>query len=65
MEIADERLLVEPRQLRDDYLAQVKAFTDGVRRLCWQHKIDYVPMRTSEPFDGALATYLARRLEFR
>ncbi|MBI5396651.1 MAG: DUF58 domain-containing protein [Verrucomicrobia bacterium] len=65
MEIAAERLLVEPRQLRDDYLAQVKAFTDRVRRLCWQHKIDYVPMRTSEPFDNALATYLARRLEFR
>jgi uncharacterized protein (DUF58 family) len=65
LETAHDRLLVEPRQLRDEYLSQVNGFIERVRRLCWQHKIDYVPMRTTEPFDSALATYLARRLEFR
>ena len=65
LEKVDERLMIEPRQLRDEYLAQVTAFVDRVRRLCWQHKIDYVPMKTSEPFDMALASYLARRMEYR
>ncbi|MBI5685773.1 MAG: DUF58 domain-containing protein [Verrucomicrobia bacterium] len=65
MEIADARLMIEPRQLRDEYLAQVNAFIERVRRICWQFRIDYVPMRTSEPFDTALATYLARRMELR
>ena len=65
METANARLMIEPRQLRDEYLAQVNAFVERVRRLCWQFRIDYVPMRTSEPFDAALAAYLARRMEFR
>ena len=65
MEIADARLMIEPRQLRDEYMAQVNAFIERVRRLCWQFQIDYVPMRTSEPFDTALAAYLARRMELR
>jgi len=63
MEIADTRLLIEPRQLRDEYLAQVNAFIERVRRLCWQFQIDYVPMKTHEPFDTALAAYLARRMD--
>ncbi len=65
METANARLMIEPRQLRDEYLAQINAFIERVRRLCWQFRIDYVPMRTSEPFDAALAAYLARRMELR
>lgn len=65
MEIADARLMIEPRQLRDEYLTQVNTFIERVRRICWQFRIDYVPMRTHEPFDAALATYLARRIELR
>jgi uncharacterized protein (DUF58 family) len=65
LEIADARLLIEPRQLRDEYLSQVNTFIERVRRICWQFRIDYVPMRTHEPFDAALATYLARRMELR
>jgi uncharacterized protein (DUF58 family) len=65
MELADSRLLIEPRQLRDEYLAQVNTFIERVRRLCWQFRIDYVPMKTHEPFDAALAAYLARRMELR
>ncbi|MBI5818781.1 MAG: DUF58 domain-containing protein [Verrucomicrobia bacterium] len=65
MEIAGTRLMIEPRQLRDEYLAQVNAFIERVRRICWQFRIDYVPMRTHEPFDATLAAYLARRMELR
>ncbi len=65
MEAADARLMIEPRQLRDEYLAQINAFIERVRRICWQFRIDYVPMRTHEPFDATLAAYLARRMELR
>ncbi|MCX7823991.1 MAG: DUF58 domain-containing protein [Verrucomicrobiae bacterium] len=65
LEPPDSRLLLEPRRIRDQYLSEVNAFIERLRRTCWQHRIDYVPMRTSEPFDSALATYLARRLEMR
>lgn len=63
LEVPSEKYLVEPRALRDEYLRQLHSFLDQMRQTCWAHKIDYVPMRTSAPFDTALATYLSRRAE--
>ena len=61
LEIPAQKYLVEPQHLRDEYLRQLTAFLDQIRRQCWTHNIDYIPMRTSEPFDTALTSYLFRR----
>lgn len=61
IESPTEKYFVEPRALREEYLRQVHAFLDQLRRACWVHRMDYVPLRTREPFDTALSAYLFRR----
>jgi uncharacterized protein (DUF58 family) len=51
-----------PRALREGYLEQLRAFLDTVRRGCAQNTIDYALIRTSDPLDVALATFLSNRL---
>jgi len=51
-----------PRALREGYLAAVQQFLDEVRRECARNMIDYALVRTSQPLDAALATYLSNRL---
>ena len=58
-------LFAEPRALRDDYLAELAAFTKQIKRTCRQHRIDYVPMTTSSSLEVALSAYLAGRLAMR
>jgi uncharacterized protein (DUF58 family) len=58
-------VFAEPRGLRDDYLAEMKAFLTHVKRTCRQHRIDYVPMTTNESLGVALSAYLAGRLAMR
>jgi uncharacterized protein (DUF58 family) len=61
LEIPDH-LACNPRALRDGYLEALNAFLDEVRLGCARLSCDYRLMRTSEPLDAALATYLSRRL---
>lgn len=51
-----------PRALREAYLAEVNKFLDEIRRGCAQSTVDYSLLRTSQPLDAALATYLSNRL---
>lgn len=51
-----------PRALREGYLAAVQQFLDEVRRECARNMVDYALVRTSQPLDAALATYLSNRL---
>ena len=55
-------LLVDPPALRKAYLAEVEAFVKAVRTGCHARRIDYVPLRTDEPLDRVLSTYLATRM---
>ncbi len=54
-------LLVDPRSLRDAYLAELNAFGDQIRKGCHAHKIDYVRLVTSQSMDVALTSYLTAR----
>ncbi|MFW6133463.1 MAG: DUF58 domain-containing protein [Planctomycetota bacterium] len=56
-----ERMLVDPRQIRETYQEEVNAFVDRYRRECSQHNIEYVVARTDEPYDRMLLRYLAGR----
>jgi len=57
-----EYLNCNPRALREGYLEALQAFLAEVRRGCARNTIDYALIRTSEPLDAALATYLNTRL---
>lgn len=60
----EEQLHVLPDVVRDEYLramgAHIKAIQDGAAR----NRIDYELLRTNEPLDAALSSYLGRRSQF-
>ncbi len=55
-------VLTDPRSLRKAYLAEFAAFQKQVRTGCRALGIDYFEMRTDQPMDVALSTYLASRM---
>jgi uncharacterized protein (DUF58 family) len=61
LEIPDH-LNCNPRALRDGYLAALQAYLDEVRRECARNVCDYALVRTGEPLDAALATFLSKRI---
>lgn len=57
-----DRLNCNPRALREGYLEALQAFLDDLRRGCAGSMVDYALIRTSQPLDAALATFLSNRL---
>ncbi len=58
-----DKLLVDPRALREAYLAEVRAFQEKVRRGCLGLGIDYQRILTNQPLDVALSAWLAARAD--
>lgn len=56
-------VVVEPRSLREAYLREFDGFLRRIKRGCRMHRIDYVMMRTDQPLDLALSSYLASRMK--
>lgn len=54
-------LLVEPAQLRKAYKKEIERFTAKVRNGCLSQQVDYLLVRTDQPLDLVLTSYLARR----
>lgn len=61
LEDPDERLLIDPAQLRKSYQENLKRFQEELREGCNRYRIDLVPLVTDEPCVAALAGYLALR----
>ena len=55
-------VMTDARALRKAYLAEFGNFVRKVQTGCRTHRIDYVPMRTDQPLDVVLSTYLASRM---
>jgi uncharacterized protein (DUF58 family) len=55
-------VLTDPRGLRKAYLAEFERFLTAVRAGCRSNRIDYVQVRTDQPLDLALSSYLASRM---
>jgi uncharacterized protein (DUF58 family) len=55
-------VLTEPRALRKAYLEEFNRFLREVKQGCRALRIDYVEMRTDQPLDIALSSYLASRM---
>jgi uncharacterized protein (DUF58 family) len=58
---AQERLTVDARGMREDYLAAVTEFRERYRVDCSKAGVDYVAIDTSVSFDKALMEYLIQR----
>jgi uncharacterized protein (DUF58 family) len=56
-----ERLLVDPRYVREGYLEEMRAFVDNYRRECGNRNIEYVLTTTEKPYEAMLLQYLAKR----
>jgi len=61
LEVADDRLRIDPRRLRADYLQNLREFIAELKRGCGRMRADYVQVSTSTPFDVALSRYLSAR----
>jgi uncharacterized protein (DUF58 family) len=57
-----DHLNCNPRALREGYLEALNGFLENTRRACARNTIDYTLVRTSDPLDAALATFLSNRL---
>lgn len=57
-----ERLACNPRALREGYLDGIRRFVEEVRRGCAANHADYALIRTRQPLESALTTFLTNRL---
>ena len=57
----NEKLQVDPRYVREQYVQEVNAFVDRYRKECADRNIEYVLTPTDTPYDRMLLNYLSRR----
>ena len=57
-----DHLSCNPRALREGYLEAMHAHLDAIRLGCARNTVDYALIRTSQPLDAALASYMSNRL---
>ncbi len=55
------RLLVEPRLVRDTYLARLEAHREALRRRCLEARVRHVSVDTREALDGLLTRVIGSR----
>ena len=60
MEI-DDHVVAQPWRIQGDYVREVEKWRSYYQRVCREHRIDYNFVRTDEPFDRALFSYLSKR----
>lgn len=61
LEVAADRLLVDPQRLRKEYLANFERFRAELRDACGKTQVDYHLLTTDQPVEKALGLYLSRR----
>lgn len=57
----DERIKLQPQQVREQYQQQVKRFYKELKIKCGQYKIDFIEADIAEGFDPILTAYLVKR----
>lgn len=56
-----EELTTQPYQIKGAYKEALENFTERLKSVCRERKIDYMLLDSAEPFDTALVQYLAKR----
>ena len=59
---SEASLNCNPRALREGYLEALQEFLDEIRHTSAQNGIDYALIRTSDPLDAALASFISARM---
>ena len=62
LEVRGHNIQLDPKSIRSAYIEEVRRFTEELTLGCGRMHIDYAPILTSQPFDTALADYLAMRM---
>jgi uncharacterized protein (DUF58 family) len=57
----EEQLHVLPEELRDEYRRAIRTHVEALRQGAARNRIDFELLKTSDPLDAALFSYLARR----
>lgn len=61
LEVASDKLLVDPQRLRKEYLKNFNEFCQRLREQVQGIQVDYHLLRTDEPVERALGIYLTKR----
>ena len=61
LEVSGHEVVVDARRLREEYIKNFEAYRTQLRRVAQDLNIDYHMLRTDQPVDRALGTYLAKR----
>jgi uncharacterized protein (DUF58 family) len=56
-----EEIVTQAEAIRDEFTAEVNQWQSGLKQLCSQHEIDYVPISTKTPLPLALREYFKVR----
>lgn len=56
-----ERIKLQPAQIKEQYKAKMKEYTDMVASRCHQYRIDRVPVDLSKPVEEVLHSFLIKR----
>jgi len=56
-----EQIKLNPKQIKDNYIAEVQKFTTALKLKCGQYHIDFVEADINEGFNNILLTYLIKR----
>jgi uncharacterized protein (DUF58 family) len=57
----DEKIQIEPADLRQEYLAQVRQYLTEIRRACNDSEVEYESFFVDRPYDAALVRWLGAR----
>ena len=57
-----QHMKCNPRALREGYLSALQQFLDSLRKGCARDAVDYALIRTRDPLDAALASFLSHRV---
>jgi uncharacterized protein (DUF58 family) len=61
LEIAGERIDLDPALIRKHYLSELETFLNRLRQGCGEAECEYLPLVTNRPLGESLAYYIARR----
>ena len=62
LEVDGRRVDLEPAEIRDDYLGEIRDFLRRLKRVCGDAGCDYFPMTTDMPLCDTLTRYLRLRM---
>src|SRR5208282_2885806 len=57
----DEKIQIDPADLRQEYLAQVQSYLTDLHRACSDSDVEYEPLFVDQPYDAALVRWLSAR----